>query len=275
MSSLFFGQFGKKLAPPSKNFELEKKMATFLAVDYPELPPIFDGKSVTFLLQAVPNPQGVIGVSLKAPYEFLVMMPTDGQIVPAALDVQSICDREFTVVEGNILKLPVGSKLTLEKKSELVSPYAFVIDTTDSVHIIGFTTGKDVSDEHVAKKPRQVIRRVTIDGVELSRDQTIQIFIVWCEYHNSKIAPNYGQKYVVWSDTAPSYRTVSGNGGTLRNFFKYDVATQKVKACARATDAIEAMEKFVGLSFYDDIEHNSAKYNISHILDQNVTSIAI
>lgn len=250
-------------------------MPTFLALDYPNLPATFSGRLADLRLQDKPVTFGVIGVSLKAPYEFLVMTPAQTHVVPDVADVASICDKEFTVVEDNPLHLPVGSKLILEKQTGLVSPYAFVIDTSDSMHIFGFTIKNVDVTEPLAKKPRQVVRRVTIDGNELSRDQTIQIFIVWCEYHNAKIAAQYGQKEVVWSDTAPSYRTTAGNGGTLRNFFKYDVTTQKVKACARATEAIEAMEVFVGLSFYDDIEQNSVKYDINHILDQNVTSIAI
>ena len=201
-------------------------MPTFLAVDYPNLPVTFHGRAVDLRFQDKPVTFGVIGVSLKAPYEFLVMTPAQTHVVPDVGDVASICDKEITVVEDNPLQLPVGSKLILQKKTELVSPYAFVIDTSESMHILGFTTTNVDAKEPLAKKPRQVIRRVTIDGNELTRDQTIQIFIVWCEYHNAKIAGQYGQKEVVWSDTAPSYRTTAGNGGTLRNFFKYDATTQ-------------------------------------------------
>ena len=53
---------------------------------------------------------------------------------------------------------------------------------------------------------------------------------------------------------------------SLRNFFRYDVASNKIKPCANASEAIEAMESFTKLSFFDDIEQNGASYDIHHIL---------
>ena len=202
-----------------------------------------------------------IGVNLRT-CNFLVFVSDDSKTSCTVSDVNKFCADEFVVVDNNPFHLKVGAILRLKEVDSMPEVGALTIDDDKLVHVIKMQVDDD--GEKQSHKKRKVVRRVVVGGITTSREQTIEIFLVWCDYHNNLLASSYGQEKLVYAKNVQSYRTAST--GSLRNFFRYDVGSKKIKPCANASEAIEAMEFFTKLSFFDDINQNSASYDIDHIL---------
>ena len=208
------------------------------------------------------NPGQTIGVSLRT-YKFLVFAFDDSTTSCTESDIEKFCAEEFVVVDNNPLQINMGAILRLEEVDSMPELGVLTIDDDNLVHAIKMQVD-DNNEKQSHHKKRKVVQRVVVDGITTSREQTIEIFLVWCGFHNKMIAKSYGQEELVFAKNVQSYRTAST--GSLRNFFRYDVASNKIKPCANASEAIEAMESFTKLSFFDDIEQNGASYDIHHIL---------
>jgi hypothetical protein len=246
-------------------------MSLPLPVFYPFPSPGDNRIALLRLVQSVDDCPGVpVGVMENHPHHFLkfdwisrtLMGPHE------ECEFEPLRDIKIMALPGNPFQAEKGSTINIVIKpgSDDQCYDACVKDAKGQFHYVWI---KVVNDEvRPAKKSRTNLKLLKIDGKQLSRKETIRIFMAWCEHHNEILALQHGHvtEKFVWMNEADAYRSASGKQGKLTNFVRYDMVTGKAVACENVTVAIEAMEKLTNLSFYEDVNDNMDKYDVRNIL---------